>query len=106
MHDHCLNTFSNESVLPYGTWNDPKNRRMFFEKFASDNNFDPLIIENWSLQRIRAHQVMVHPFISLFLICCRQRGSILRHYGGSITQALKDLFPEIKNVEIKSRIAS
>jgi hypothetical protein len=28
-------------------WKDPENRRKFFEDFARENNFDPLIPENW-----------------------------------------------------------
>lgn len=28
-------------------WKDPANVRAFFEKFARDNNFDPLVASSW-----------------------------------------------------------
>lgn len=30
-----------------GHWGEVKNRKKFFDDFASDRNFDPLISENW-----------------------------------------------------------
>lgn len=32
-------------------WSQENNRRLFFEKFAEENNFDPLIASNWYTQR-------------------------------------------------------
>lgn len=30
-----------------GYWSEPKNRKRFFDEFARDSNFDPLVPENW-----------------------------------------------------------
>lgn len=46
-------------------------RKKFFESYAQDNGFDPLIAENWYLQprpKIMAYKVNFFPFLSFFCI--------------------------------------
>lgn len=47
-------------------WDQLENRRKFFENYAEDNHFDPLIAENWYSQPI--YQIMaVRVRLSLFI---------------------------------------
>jgi hypothetical protein len=41
---------------------DSTNRRKFFEEFAKEHNFDPLIPENWHLQSSKFLDTKVFPF--------------------------------------------
>jgi hypothetical protein len=44
-------------------WQDAKNRKEFFEKFALTNSFDPLLAENWYQQSPeKILSVKVFPF--------------------------------------------
>lgn len=33
--------------IPLAQWSDSETRRYFLEKYAKDNDFDPLIAQNW-----------------------------------------------------------
>eukprot|EP00026_Physarum_polycephalum_P001049 Phypoly_transcript_01050.p1 GENE.Phypoly_transcript_01050~~Phypoly_transcript_01050.p1 ORF type:complete len:906 (+),score=142.25 Phypoly_transcript_01050:476-3193(+) len=73
---------------PRNFWNVEKNRRKFFEDFAANNNFDPLLPENW--YSIAKRQLLV------------QGGNrVLLASDGSVAKALKKAFPEIKFSEHK-----
>jgi len=65
-------------------WADAKNRRSFFDDFAADLNFDPLVPSNW-------YSVSKSVFE-------KRKGlaSVLIHYQGSIPKALEHLYPNIK----------
>eukprot|EP00026_Physarum_polycephalum_P001037 Phypoly_transcript_01038.p1 GENE.Phypoly_transcript_01038~~Phypoly_transcript_01038.p1 ORF type:complete len:1240 (+),score=185.34 Phypoly_transcript_01038:28-3720(+) len=71
----------NSSLAPL--WHNVENRRSFFEKYARKKRFDPLNPENWYLQSERK------------LFSVKGTKQILKYHGGSISQALSDLFPEI-----------
>eukprot|EP00026_Physarum_polycephalum_P009775 Phypoly_transcript_09911.p1 GENE.Phypoly_transcript_09911~~Phypoly_transcript_09911.p1 ORF type:complete len:388 (-),score=61.92 Phypoly_transcript_09911:195-1190(-) len=60
-----------------------KNMRTHLENLARLNGFDPLHPENW-------YQVTRQNFVQH-----REVRSILNYYGGSLTRALLDLFPEL-----------
>eukprot|EP00026_Physarum_polycephalum_P002023 Phypoly_transcript_02027.p1 GENE.Phypoly_transcript_02027~~Phypoly_transcript_02027.p1 ORF type:complete len:816 (+),score=61.48 Phypoly_transcript_02027:208-2655(+) len=61
----------------------PKNRRLFFENYAKDHNFDPLLAENWYSQA--KSQIMA----------TKGAHTILAYHNASISKALADLFPHI-----------
>jgi len=62
-----------------------KNRRKFFETYASTRSFDPLIPANWYKENMLGH--LKHDKITL---------EILSIYGGSLVRALIHLFPEVQ----------
>eukprot|EP00026_Physarum_polycephalum_P002024 Phypoly_transcript_02028.p1 GENE.Phypoly_transcript_02028~~Phypoly_transcript_02028.p1 ORF type:complete len:915 (+),score=93.17 Phypoly_transcript_02028:73-2745(+) len=64
-------------------WQEKRNRKVFFEAFAQENEFDSLVPQNWyyaSRKKFFATQNASH---------------VLRHYRGSFAEALLDLYPEI-----------
>eukprot|EP00026_Physarum_polycephalum_P003969 Phypoly_transcript_03986.p1 GENE.Phypoly_transcript_03986~~Phypoly_transcript_03986.p1 ORF type:complete len:741 (+),score=114.71 Phypoly_transcript_03986:43-2265(+) len=75
--------FSKFSVLKNKFWHDMKNRRNFFDKFARERGFDPLVPDNWytsdksAIRRIKGAQ------------------SILNYYNSSIVNALIHVYPDI-----------
>eukprot|EP00026_Physarum_polycephalum_P000178 Phypoly_transcript_00178.p1 GENE.Phypoly_transcript_00178~~Phypoly_transcript_00178.p1 ORF type:complete len:1068 (-),score=137.60 Phypoly_transcript_00178:3031-5769(-) len=58
-------------------------RRRFFEKYASANGFDPLLASNWYLQPKEK------------IMATKNSWQVVFHHGGSISNALRNLFPEI-----------
>eukprot|EP00026_Physarum_polycephalum_P002403 Phypoly_transcript_02409.p1 GENE.Phypoly_transcript_02409~~Phypoly_transcript_02409.p1 ORF type:complete len:900 (+),score=140.14 Phypoly_transcript_02409:101-2800(+) len=64
-------------------WTDLNNRRKSFEDFARDNNFDPLVAENW------------YPIAGERIAESVGSYSLKFHYNGSFTKALIHLFPEV-----------
>eukprot|EP00026_Physarum_polycephalum_P009772 Phypoly_transcript_09908.p1 GENE.Phypoly_transcript_09908~~Phypoly_transcript_09908.p1 ORF type:complete len:313 (+),score=46.93 Phypoly_transcript_09908:110-1048(+) len=66
-----------------GFWESPKNRKQFFDEFARENNFDPLLPENW--YQVTERSVLFYKYSS----------SVLRYYEGSFTKALESLYPDI-----------
>lgn len=54
-------------VLNTAPWHDRNNRRNFFEEYARENFFDPLIPENWYLQP--TSKIMAKEVIILLLFC-------------------------------------
>eukprot|EP00026_Physarum_polycephalum_P004657 Phypoly_transcript_04679.p1 GENE.Phypoly_transcript_04679~~Phypoly_transcript_04679.p1 ORF type:complete len:669 (+),score=68.95 Phypoly_transcript_04679:107-2113(+) len=60
-----------------------KNRRSFFEKFARENNFDPLVVDNWYSVKQK------------ILLAKKGFKMIKKWYGGKIGHALEHLFPDI-----------
>jgi len=66
-------------------WEDITNRRNFFEKFAKEHGFDPLIRKNWyniPLTSITSNN--------------ETRNSVVSHYySGNMVRALLHVFPEI-----------
>eukprot|EP00026_Physarum_polycephalum_P003064 Phypoly_transcript_03073.p1 GENE.Phypoly_transcript_03073~~Phypoly_transcript_03073.p1 ORF type:complete len:492 (+),score=39.24 Phypoly_transcript_03073:901-2376(+) len=73
---------SNFVTKPARFWQ-RKNMRAFLENFARRSNFSPLVVNNWySISRKHIQQT-------------KEGRTILVRYGGSLTRALQDLFPEI-----------
>eukprot|EP00026_Physarum_polycephalum_P001288 Phypoly_transcript_01289.p1 GENE.Phypoly_transcript_01289~~Phypoly_transcript_01289.p1 ORF type:complete len:982 (+),score=115.84 Phypoly_transcript_01289:110-3055(+) len=69
--------------LPKNHWDDPYNRKRFFDTFAKRKKFDPLIAKNWykvNLNKIRM---------------IKRSTTILAYTGGSIVKALASLYPNI-----------
>jgi len=67
---------------------DKKTRRNFFEDYAKKAGFDPLTPENWFQQSIPK------------LMSVKGIGQIINSHGGSMANALQELFPEM-NIEGK-----
>eukprot|EP00026_Physarum_polycephalum_P001704 Phypoly_transcript_01706.p1 GENE.Phypoly_transcript_01706~~Phypoly_transcript_01706.p1 ORF type:complete len:1010 (+),score=136.82 Phypoly_transcript_01706:80-3109(+) len=65
-------------------WGDAKNRRAFFEDFAKQNGFDPLIARNW--ESVSAKSIKVH----------KNADAVLAKHANNIAKALVDLFPDIR----------
>eukprot|EP00026_Physarum_polycephalum_P001387 Phypoly_transcript_01388.p1 GENE.Phypoly_transcript_01388~~Phypoly_transcript_01388.p1 ORF type:complete len:627 (+),score=98.80 Phypoly_transcript_01388:211-1881(+) len=61
-------------------WHNEGNRRKFFEDYAKENGFDPLIPENWYSQKLSA---------------IKGAAGILEYHKKSMGRALLDLFPDI-----------
>eukprot|EP00026_Physarum_polycephalum_P002139 Phypoly_transcript_02143.p1 GENE.Phypoly_transcript_02143~~Phypoly_transcript_02143.p1 ORF type:complete len:817 (+),score=78.77 Phypoly_transcript_02143:221-2671(+) len=64
-------------------WEDSKNKREFFDKFARDRGFDPLLPANWyslSLQEILATE---------------KARRLLNQYKNDLSRALMDIYPDI-----------
>eukprot|EP00026_Physarum_polycephalum_P002957 Phypoly_transcript_02966.p1 GENE.Phypoly_transcript_02966~~Phypoly_transcript_02966.p1 ORF type:complete len:695 (+),score=87.59 Phypoly_transcript_02966:171-2087(+) len=82
---------SNYTVMPDGYWDHKTNLRNFFISYARDNNFDPLVAENWYSQS------------KTMILSRKGQSSVLNRYNGSMTDALLDLFPEIGLEKAKFR---
>ena len=55
--------------LILASWNEPGNRRKFFENYAKENDFNPLDPRGWSVQpRKKLMSVRVCPFVSFLLV--------------------------------------
>jgi len=67
----------------WNMWNDIEERRKCLEKYAKENDFDPLIPENWYLQS--REKIRLFPGM---------RG-IVGYHGESVIQTIIDLFPNI-----------
>eukprot|EP00026_Physarum_polycephalum_P002151 Phypoly_transcript_02156.p1 GENE.Phypoly_transcript_02156~~Phypoly_transcript_02156.p1 ORF type:complete len:735 (+),score=101.72 Phypoly_transcript_02156:694-2898(+) len=64
-------------------WNSVENRRLFFENYARENGFEPLVPENWYSQSGKA------------IMQSKDAQKVIYFHEGSISRALLDLFPEI-----------
>ena len=42
-----LTNFFVDTTKPKGYWKDINNQRAFFDEFAKEEGFDPLVVENW-----------------------------------------------------------
>eukprot|EP00026_Physarum_polycephalum_P001974 Phypoly_transcript_01978.p1 GENE.Phypoly_transcript_01978~~Phypoly_transcript_01978.p1 ORF type:complete len:752 (+),score=127.08 Phypoly_transcript_01978:45-2300(+) len=69
--------------LPNKYWEDPLKRKNFFDQFASENGFDPLVPENW------------YSVSSNELRETKSYSSVVQYYKGGIVAALMDLYPNI-----------
>eukprot|EP00026_Physarum_polycephalum_P002145 Phypoly_transcript_02149.p1 GENE.Phypoly_transcript_02149~~Phypoly_transcript_02149.p1 ORF type:complete len:898 (+),score=87.49 Phypoly_transcript_02149:121-2814(+) len=65
-------------------WEDPKNRRKFFEKYAKEHEFNPLMPESWNKQKLDT------------ILSAKGISRVISYHRNSVTQALVDLFPEIQ----------
>lgn len=82
-------------------WANVQLRRKFFEKFAKEHQFDPLVASSW--YSITEEQIMeseVCPSLSPFLetmtnIQFKNAISVLSYYNKNFKKALTSLFPEI-----------
>eukprot|EP00026_Physarum_polycephalum_P002904 Phypoly_transcript_02913.p1 GENE.Phypoly_transcript_02913~~Phypoly_transcript_02913.p1 ORF type:complete len:747 (+),score=87.92 Phypoly_transcript_02913:75-2315(+) len=68
--------------IPNNYWFESSNRRKFFEKFAKQKRFDPLIASNWSDFRPRH-------------IIAKGGATVLQYYGGDVQAAVRHLFPDL-----------
>jgi len=71
------------AVVPRQYWLDMNNRRRFFEKFAQQKRFNPLIPNNW------------YDVPSRTILAAKGAGRLLAYYQGSYAKALIHLFPEL-----------
>eukprot|EP00026_Physarum_polycephalum_P000668 Phypoly_transcript_00669.p1 GENE.Phypoly_transcript_00669~~Phypoly_transcript_00669.p1 ORF type:complete len:889 (+),score=100.09 Phypoly_transcript_00669:213-2879(+) len=89
-----LNT-SKFSIPGKKHWRVERNRKSFFEQYAKDNGFDPLVAENW--YAVRSEKILARKFSSM----------VVRYYGGSVRKALLTLYPNIglraENFESRGR---
>lgn len=70
-------------------WQNPNNRKKFFLEIAEENNFDPLDPNAW--YSLRPDLIMHKKGVN----------GVLTYYGGSYTDALLHLFPDIKLDKLK-----
>lgn len=64
-------------------WQNPQKRRAFFEKFAQERQFDPLIPSNW------------YPVSLDTILEQKNSQQVLRFHDGSFMNAVTELFPEL-----------
>ena len=90
-------------------WDEPENRRKFFENYAQANGFDPLIAKNWYSQLLDVLAEVCLSFSLIFgilfegergegedmLISHQRSKSIISYHQHSASQALIDLFPDV-----------
>ena len=93
-------------------WQDTGKRREFFEEFAAENDFDPLVAGNWYKvypDAIQDREVFFlffffsfscftysfSSFILLVLNIIQGADSLLHCYQGSVGRALAHLFPDV-----------
>eukprot|EP00026_Physarum_polycephalum_P001092 Phypoly_transcript_01093.p1 GENE.Phypoly_transcript_01093~~Phypoly_transcript_01093.p1 ORF type:complete len:1197 (+),score=192.21 Phypoly_transcript_01093:78-3668(+) len=79
------------TTKPHGYWTEEKGNKMrsFFERFALENQFDPLVAENWYLYG--ANSFASYP----------DANYVLSNFKGSFVAALVTLFPELSLDESK-----
>jgi len=65
-------------------WREPASRRKFFEAYAAANGFDPNVAQNWYVQS------------SAKIMASKGAQGVTLYHKHSISQALVDLFPEVK----------
>lgn len=79
-------------------WRDSSHRRLFFTRFASAKQFDPLMANNWyhiKLDDIKATKVTLDLTWPNSYISSQHGLTVLSYYGGSLKEALVALFPEV-----------
>jgi len=64
-------------------WAEAGNRKGFFDNFALENNFDPLVPENW-------HTLPIAQIKS-----AKRARSVLKYYQGNVRRALLGVYPNI-----------
>jgi len=67
-----------------GKWENHRNRRNFFEALAKQHGFDPLLPKTWHSRLLRK-SINLKP----------ETRVILRYYGGSLSSAVMDIFPNV-----------
>jgi len=78
-----------------GTWQDPQNRRAFFDKFAHEKGFNPFHVNSW-------YNVSVQEVTGV-----KGGENILSsYYDGSLPQALMNLYPELEFNTQKFKLSS
>jgi len=68
---------------PINYWNDTRNRKKFFDHFAKEQGFDPLVPDNWYLVNRSA------------VLDLKKGHSVLNQYNGSLTKALLHIYDSI-----------
>lgn len=85
-----------------------ENRRVFFEKYAKQHNFDPRKAENWYSQpkeRIMVQKVLAMKAInSILILLLKGSHAVVFHHNNSLLQALLDIFPDIGLEAAKFRV--
>lgn len=81
-------------------WSDKMNQRRFFIEFAKRNSINPHLPQDWyscTLGDIRKSTVwsLLISLAKLNLNIEQGGGAIAKHYNGSISEALIQLFPEL-----------
>lgn len=87
------------ALFQYRQWDDPKQRRLFFEKFAKKHGFDTLIPEQWrGKQALIMSEKVRFTFIirSLLVTFIQNARVVLSYYGLSVYKALTELFTEVE----------
>jgi hypothetical protein len=102
-----------------GSWVDVGPKRKFFEDYAKEHGFDPLVAENWYIQpreRILSTKVCslfnlsLSPALSLLslpfyphssLIITKGAFGVIYYHNKNIVEALQYMFPEIDFDESK-----
>eukprot|EP00026_Physarum_polycephalum_P003134 Phypoly_transcript_03143.p1 GENE.Phypoly_transcript_03143~~Phypoly_transcript_03143.p1 ORF type:complete len:818 (+),score=151.04 Phypoly_transcript_03143:58-2511(+) len=80
---HTVNERVWKPPSKYMHWKDPKTHKEIFDKFAANQNFDPLIPENW-------YPIQASKFNA------EVKGSLLaEYYNGSLIKALMSVYPNI-----------
>ena len=97
-------------ILMLDYWANPIHQKQHFDEYARDNNFDPLVAENWypvSYRSITPRKVLFSPrhfllfslFLFLFwiwyLMIVQITKRIIDHYGHRHRLALMALYPNI-----------
>ena len=85
---------------PVGYWlsSQTNNVRLFFEEFAKNNNFDPLVPSNWYQTpriAITETKVLQNKRQNDTNFFWQKASSLLEHFKGSLVKALQHAFPEI-----------
>jgi len=80
------------AAMPRRYWKFEKNRRCFFDAFAKENGFDPLVAGNW------------YPITGENILANKSSSSVLNHYEGSFIKALTHLYPDIGLDTTKFRV--
>eukprot|EP00026_Physarum_polycephalum_P001261 Phypoly_transcript_01262.p1 GENE.Phypoly_transcript_01262~~Phypoly_transcript_01262.p1 ORF type:complete len:970 (+),score=114.54 Phypoly_transcript_01262:138-3047(+) len=78
-----------KNAFTRNSWNDIETRRVFFENYAAENEFDPLNPGNWYSQPIEKFTTI------------KGINNLLSYHKMSLPQALVDVFPNIGIVKSK-----
>eukprot|EP00026_Physarum_polycephalum_P000339 Phypoly_transcript_00339.p1 GENE.Phypoly_transcript_00339~~Phypoly_transcript_00339.p1 ORF type:complete len:1688 (+),score=210.60 Phypoly_transcript_00339:78-5141(+) len=70
-------------TFPRHFWNSVENQRIFFEEYARESGADPLDCAFW------------YSISATAVLSAKGAGAILSHYGGSVVEALVQLFPDL-----------
>ena len=95
-------------------WQDPKNRRSFYERFAKRQGFDPLVAANWYpvtrsvvFARNEVHSTPSSLLPSFLSMSYEQNSDlILKIHNGKFIRSLVELFPDVAFDEAKFAIAA
>lgn len=83
-----------------GHWSSAQEQRKFFDDYALENNFDPLIPDNW--YKVAYYAILTKKVVYfLLLLSCHLLSSIMQHGQAilakhkSIKRALMTIYPDI-----------